>query len=248
MSRAVVRMVVIAIIAGFVGIALSAGAFALIPDPGSAPSIFDDFAWNSTANGFWHIDESGATATIKNSILTLKGNSIELDRRVQTDPNETVVALRVRATQFDKFGFGLGVYHAGTVGMEFDTDGVRCGRGSDLGYHVEVIKPFTTPPVGQWFYLAISVVNPYPPPTKVPNVDDTLLKHVTLRCSVWDDKGHLLGEEVATNPPPNAHYVAFDEAYLRTWDDRNNYQVDWFYAGPPRGDPLIGVLPPGSRV
>jgi hypothetical protein len=42
---------------------------------------------------------------------------------------------------------------------------------------------------------------------------------------------------VPKTPPPNAHYVSFDEVFMRTWDSPNEYQVDWFYAGPPSGNP-----------
>jgi len=233
----------VAIIAVFVGVAFSAATFALIPDPGSSPSIFDDFRWSSTSNGFWHTNAQGAVAHIDHSLLTLEGNSIELDRRLQTDPVETVVSTRVRALSFHKSGIGLGLWHAGTIGMEFDDDGVRCGRATDFGYKVDVIRGWTKPPTGKWFYLEMFVKNPYPDYRNIPKIDDRLLKRVSLRCSVYDSGGRLLGTTIASNPPPNTHYVGLDEAYLRTWDNHNKYQFDWFYAGPVSGNPLNAIIP-----
>ncbi|GAC1323479.1 MAG: hypothetical protein NVS2B16_06370 [Chloroflexota bacterium] len=242
MRRNAAFVIVVAMIAAFVGVAGAAAAFAWIPSPGSGPSIYDDFNWVSTANGFWHLNGAGADATIKHSILTLRGNSLELDRRVQTDPTETVVSARVRGLGFHKFGLGLGVWHAGTIGMEFDDDGVKCGRASDYGYQVDFLKAWSRPPIGKWLYLEMKVRNPYPDPTKIPKVDDKLLKRVQLTCSIYDDTGKLIATDRATNPPPNTHYVGLDEAYLRVWDNQNRYQVDWYYAGPPKGNPLNGIV------
>ncbi|PZR98051.1 MAG: hypothetical protein DLM70_18320 [Chloroflexi bacterium] len=235
---------VIALIALFVGVAGSAAAFFYMPDSGSAPSIYDSFNFSSTANGFWHVYTDGADATIKHGMLTLSGHTLELDRRLQTDPKETVVALRIRGRSFHKFGAGLGIYHAGTLGLEFDDDGIKCGRGTDHGYAVDTVRGWTAPPANQWFYLLIAVINPYPNPkvlAKLGNVDYSQLKKVTLRCAIFDAQGHLLAEDTAKHPPPNAHYAGLDEAYMRTWDSRNNYQIAWFNAGPPGGDPLNAI-------
>ena len=243
MNRPLVRSAVIALIFTCLGVATAAAVFAYFPDPGSAPSIFDDFKWNTTANGFWHVNAIGASADIKNSILTLSGHDIELDRRLQTDPNVTVVVAKVRGLHFHKFGLGIGVYHAGTVGIEFDDDGIKCGRGSDYGWQINYLKAWNTPPVGQWFYLLVSVKNPYPNPDdlrraeQIADAKNTKLKPVTLTCSVYGAQGNLISRVVPKTPPPNAHYVSFDEVFMRTWDSPNEYQVDWFYAGPPSGNP-----------
>lgn len=229
-------IVIIAIIFLFVGVASASAFFAFLPDPGSSPSIYDDFNWSSTANGYWHQNAYGATARIENSLLTLTGDSIELDRRVQTDPYETVIIAKVRGIQFHKFSLGIGIYHAGTVGLEFDNDGVKCGRGTDQGWQIDIMKAWTKPPVNQWFYVAVDVKNPYPNPATMPQ-NETDIKPVTLRCSMWDSAGHLVATDIASNPVPNTHYVALDEAYMRTWDSGNLYQIDWFYAGPPSGNP-----------
>lgn len=247
MRKTVVLGVVVALIAALLGVATAAAAFGLIPSPGSAPSIYDDFNWSSTSNGFWHVNGAGADARIKNSVLTMTGSSLELDRRLQTDPYETDVAARVRGLSMHKFGLGLGVWHAGTIGMEFDDDGVKCGRASDYGYQVDFLKAWNPPPLGQWFYLEMRVQNPYPDPTKIPKLDDKLLKKVKLTCSIYDSTGKLLSTVQAVRPPPNTHYVGLDEAYLRTWDNLNRYQVDWFYAGPPSGNPIRGIARSGRR-
>jgi hypothetical protein len=243
--RTLWQLLVVALIALFLGVAGTAAVFAFIPDSGSAPSIFDDFKFSSTSNGFWHVNSVGATAVIKDSTLTLSGHSTELDRRVQTDPNATVVSLKVRAQHFSKFGVGLGIYHSGTIGMEFDGDGIKCGRGTDHGYYVDPVRAFSSPPTGKWFYLVMTVVNPYPDPKvleKLGSVDYDRLKKVTETCAAYDSSGHLIGRDVAVDPPPNTHYVALDEAYIRTWDSGNNYQVDWFYAGPRSGDPTQAIV------
>lgn len=241
MTRPVLQAVVLAAIFLFLGVAVAMAGMWAVPTPGSAPSIYDDFKWSSTANGFWHVNAQGATARIENSILTLKGGTVELDRRVQTDPYETVVVAKVRGKAFHRFAIGLGVYHAGTVGLEFDNEGAKCGRGTDFGWQVDVMKPWVAPPVGQWFYLALDMVNPYPtsnPPSN-PNVKP---KPMILTCSLYDASGHLLASVTPLDPPPNTHYVGLDEAYIRTWDTGNNYQVDWFYAGPPSGNPAQATL------
>lgn len=246
MNRTVVQGVVIALVFLFLGVAGTAAVMAYLPDPGSAPAIFDDFQWSSTANGFWHVNPIGATAQIEHSVLTLSGHSIELDRRVQTDPYETVVAARVRGLSFNRFALGIGLYHAGTVGMEFDDDGVKCGRGTDYGWQVDFLKGWTRPPVGQWVYLVITVKNPYPNPKDLQRAEknpDAKLKPVTLTCAMYDANRHLVARIAPTQPPPNAHYVALDEAFMRTWDSGNDYQVDWFYTGPPAGIPDHALLP-----
>jgi hypothetical protein len=246
-NRRVLQVFVIALIALCLGVAGTAAVLASIPDTGSAPSIFDDFNWSSISNRFWHVNAYGADGIIKGGTLTLKGDSIELDRRVQTDPYRTVVSAKIRALSFDKFGLGLGIYHSGTLGMEVDTDGVKCGRATDHGYQVDVFEPWTRAPVGKWLYLYMDVVNPYPDPKvleKLGNVDFDKLKKVTLHCAVYDAGGHLLSKDTAKDPPPNSHYVALDEAYVRTWDSNNDYQLDWFYAGSPAGDPLNGLVTP----
>jgi hypothetical protein len=246
MASTLLRMAVIALIFLFLGVAGAAAMLAYIPESGSPPSIYDDFAWNSTANGFWHVNAIGATDTVKNSLLTLKGASIELDRRIQTDPAETIVIARVRGHAFQKFGLGIGLYHAGTVGLEFDADGFKCGRGTDHGWRVDIVKPWSSAPIDKWYYLELSVKNPYPnyTPEQLGKLNEDKLKPVTVRCTAWDAAGHLVGTDVASDPKPNAHYVSFDEAFLRTWDAGNDYQVDWFYAGPPSGNPARAFLQP----
>ena len=239
MSRTLIRSVVIALIFLALGVACAAAVLAYLPDPGSAPAIFDDFNWSSTSNGFWHVNAIGATAPIKNGVLTLKGDSIELDRRLQTDPKQTVVIAKVKATHFHKFGMGIGIYHAGTMGLEFDDDGVKCGRGTDFGWKIDVMKGWTLPPVNQWFYLKLVVNNPYPNPKDLQWAELHLpaVKTVTITCSVFDSHARLLARMTPVNPPPNGHYVSLDEVFMRTWDSGNDYQVDWFYAGPPSGIP-----------
>lgn len=245
MSRSFLRGAVIALMFLFLGVAGAAAVMAYIPDPGSAPSIFDDFAWSSTANSFWHVNPVGATATIKNNMLTLKGDSIELDRRVQTDPYVTTVMARVRATHFHKFAIGLGIYHAGTISEEFDDDGVKCGRASDFGYRIDIVKPWKPPPTGQWFILRLDAINPYPNPAdyaKVQNLDPSKWKHVRVTCSLYDSTGRLIASISPTKPYTNTHYIGLDEAYVRTWDSQNDYQVDWFYSGPLSGIPAEARL------
>lgn len=241
MRRPILRALVFALIGLCIGVAGAAAVLAYIPESGSAPSIFDDFKWSSTSNGFWHVNPVGGSARIAHSILTLSGASIELDRRVQTDPNETIVVAKIRASHFDKFGMGLGVFHAGTIGMEMDADGVKCGRGTDFGYKIDFVTAWSPPPVNQWFYLEMGVVNPYPDPrvlAKLGNLDYSKLKKVTLYCAVFDASGKLIAAITPKDPPANTHYVALDEAYLRTWDSQNDYQIDWVYVGPRSGNPL----------
>ena len=242
MSRPVLRAIVLGLVFFFVGVSAAAIALAAIPDPGSAPSIYDDFNWSSTSNGFWHVNPIGATAEIRDSMLTVKGHSIELDRRLQTDPYQTVVLAKVRGLHFHKFDIGIGAYHAGTVGLEFDDDGVKCGRGTDFGWKINSMKPWHHPPTGQWFYLKISVTNPYPTTEAYNRAESEAekgkkLKLVTLTCSMYDAGGRLVTSMTPRVPPPNAHYVGLDETFIRTWDSGNDYQVDWFYAGPPSGIP-----------
>jgi hypothetical protein len=152
----------VALIALFVGIAVHAAYAAFLPAPGSSPSIYDDFNWSSISNGYWHVNVDGGTAEIRDGILTISGHQTELDRRIQTDPNHTVMVAKVRGLSFFKFGMGLGSYHGGTVSLEFDNDGFRCGRGTDNGWMVDDMKIWTTPPTDQWFYLKVSITNPYP--------------------------------------------------------------------------------------
>jgi hypothetical protein len=234
--RPLLQILVFALIAFCVGVAGTAAVLAYIPDPGSPPSIYDDFNWSSTANGYWHVNAIGASAIIKSGRLTLVGHSIELDKRIQTDPHVTIAAARVRGFGFRRFGLGLGVYHSGTVALEFDDEGLKCGRGSDFGWRVDVMKSWTKPPVGQWFTLEVKVTNPYPTAkeqAKVAHLDASQLKPVTVQCSAYDAAGHLISTITPTDPEPNAHYNALDEAYMRTWDSGNKYQIDWFYSGPP---------------
>jgi hypothetical protein len=229
------RVLVVGLIFLCLGIAGSAAVFALMPSPGSPPGIFDTFDWDSMSNGYWHASPYGGTASINGSRLTLAGHTVELDRRLQTDPYDTVVAVRVRGLGFDKLGFGISGLHSANVGMEFDSDGIKCGYGSDEGWIVPVLKGWTAPPTRQWFYLVLSVRNPYP---TVTSSAATGTKPIGVTCSAYDGRGRLLNSVTATRPPPNAKYPGFDEVYLRTWDSKNRYQVDWLYAGPPSGSPL----------
>ncbi len=126
--------------------------------------------------------------------------------------------------------------------MELNADAA-----TDHGYRIDPVTMWTNPPLNQWFYLYMVVVNPYPNPAvlaKLGNVDYSQLKPVTLHCAAYDAKGNLIKYVTASNPPPNTHYAALDEAYVRTWDSQNDYKVDWFYAGPPAGDPLNALVHP----
>jgi hypothetical protein len=240
MNKKVLRWSIVSLILLFVGGAVGGAAVWAVPDSGSAPSIFDDFNWSSTANGFWHVNPVGATARITHGLLTLSGDSIELDRRLQTDPNASVVVARIRGLTFHKFALGLGIYHSGTISLEFDSDGVKCGRGTDHGFRIDFAKSWNPPPVGKWLYIGVMVTNPYPTSealAKVANLDAAKLKPVTITCAVWDGSGRLLGSVTPTDPKPNTHYASLDEAYVRTWDSNNKYQLDWVYAGPPAGLP-----------
>jgi hypothetical protein len=241
MARPILRVALIAFVALCLGVAGTAMALTLIPDPGSPPSIYDDFNFSSIGNGYWHTHSYGATARIADGLLTIQGDSMELDKRFQTDPKETVISARLRAGFFHKMGLGIGSYHSGTIGLEIDSDGIKCGRGTDFGYQVDPVVGWTTPPTGKWLYVQMSVINPYPTTAEqvaADNLPPDQLKRPTIRCSAWDATGKLIGTDVATTPPPNTHYVSLDEAYIRTWDSHNNYQIDWIYAGPPSGDPL----------
>jgi hypothetical protein len=250
MNRALLRYVAVALIALFLGVAVTAAIVGFIPNAGSAPTVYDDFAWDSMANGFWHVNSVGATAAISHSRIMLKGNSIELDHRIQTDPHETVISAWVRGLHLHKFGIGIGVYHAGTVAEEFDNDGIKCGRGTDHGWEVTYLKGFTLPPNNQWFYLRIAVINPYPnakDQQRAARLDPTKRKKATILCSAWDAQGHPIATVNANDPVPNTQYQGLDEAFFRTWDSGNNYQVDWFYAGPPSADPTR-LLPQPTMV
>ncbi|HEX8919765.1 MAG TPA: hypothetical protein VF898_14775, partial [Chloroflexota bacterium] len=138
-----------------------------------------------------------------------------------------------------KFAMGIGVYHAGTMGVEFDDDGVKCGRGTDFGWKIDIMKIWKNPPAHQWFYLKLAVNNPYPDPKALQWAEIHLptIKPVSITCSFFDSRGKLLSRDVPVNPPPNGHYVALDEVFMRTWDSGNDYHVDWFYAGPASGIP-----------
>src|SRR5436305_14319762 len=99
MRRTTVRLLIIGAICLFVGIASGAVAMALVPNPGTPPSIYDDFAWSSTADGFLHVNAIGAAAEIKHNLLTLSGHDVELDRRLQTDPRSTGLWTKERAAK-----------------------------------------------------------------------------------------------------------------------------------------------------
>jgi hypothetical protein len=234
MSRDVLRWLAIGIIGVLLGAFATTAVAAFVPNRGSPPSLYDDFRWSSISNGFWHVNVDGGTAAIVDGILTLEGAQAELDHRIQTDPNKTVIVARVRGLSFYKFALGLGSTAGGTVSLEFDNDGFRCGRGTDSGWTVDDMKLWTTPPKGQWFYLKVSVWNPYPGVVTLPIKPK---RHVVLTCSVYDGSGHRIAFDRPTKPPSNMRYPGIDEAYLRTWDADNRYQVDWVYAGPVSGDP-----------
>jgi hypothetical protein len=241
MARPVLQGAVIALVFFCLGVATWAGAMALVPNPGSTPAIFDDFNFSSTSNGYWHVNPLGATARIKDGLMTLSGHSIELDHRLQTDPHQTVVVAKVRGLDWDKFAVGLGLYHSGTVSIEFDSDGIKCGRGTTFGWKIDYLKGWKVPPTGKWFYLAVKVVNPYPNVTKI--TPEMKLAHpVTLTCAAYDAGGRPLAAVRAASPPPNTDYASLDEAYFRTWDSHNKYQLDWIYAGPPSGNPAKSLL------
>jgi hypothetical protein len=242
MKRTVWVWVIFGLILLCIGGALGGAVVLAVPNAGSAPSIYDDFQWSSTANGFWHVNPVGGSAIIKNGTLTLAGHSIELDHRIQTDPYVTVAVARVRALSFDKFALGLGLYHSGTVSFEFDADGAKCGRGTDQGFAIDYVKPWAKPPVDRWYYLGIRVTDPYPNPTpalqaKLNAEDSKFWKPVKITCALWNSSGKLIGADTPLLPRPNTHYVSLDEAYVRTWDSLNDYQIDWIYAGPPSGIP-----------
>lgn len=239
MSRAVLRVLIIGVIGVLIGVFLTAVAAAFVPNPGSAPSVYDDFRWSSISNGFWHVNEDGGQAAIVDGILTLSGAQAEMDHRIQTDPNRTVIVARVRGLKFFKFALGLGSYHGGTVSLEFDNDGFRCGRGTDNGWQVDDMKLWKTPPTGTWYYLKVAVWNPYPGVTTLPIKPK---KAVVLTCSVYDTSGHRVAFNRPRKPPTNIRYPGIDEIYLRTWDTHNRYEVDWVYAGPESGDPTRSLV------
>lgn len=234
MSRATLRVVIIGLIGVLLGVFAAAVAFAFVPGPGNAPSVYDDFRWSSISNGFWHVNEDGGQATIVNGIMTLAGAETEVDHAFQTDPYRTVMVAKVRGLSFYKFDIALGSYHGNTVSLEFDNDGFRCGRGTDNGWTVDDMKLWKTPPTGKWFYLKLSLVNPYP---NVVNLPTKPAKSVPVTCTVYDASGHQVAHDVAIHPPSNLRYPGVDQMSMRTWDNNNKYQVDWVYAGPVAGDP-----------
>lgn len=248
MSRSLLRILLAAFIALCLGVAGTAFAVTLIPDPGSPPSIYDDFNFSSVANGYWHTHSYGATERIANGVLTITGDNMEFDKRFQTDPNETVISAKLRAGFYHKMGIGMGSYHSGTVGLEIDSDGIKCGRGTDFGYMVNPVYPWVNQPTNKWFYVRMSIINPYPTLEEqkaAANLPPAKLIRPTIRCSAWNANGKLLGTVVASVPPPNTNYVSIDEAYIHTWDSHNDYQIDWIYAGPKSGDPLNRLVTGG---
>lgn len=246
--RRYLPVIVIALICTLLGAAIATVVLVSLPSPGTPPAIYDTFAWNSTRDGFWHVHAYGASTVVDNSRLTLEGNSIELDRLLQTDPKTTIVVARVRGVSFHKFAIGIGSYHNGTITTEFDNDGAKCGWGSGQGWQVAFIKGWAVPPVGKWFYVEVRVVNPYPgwTPQQLSTLNSQTEKAPVITCALFDSSGKLIGAVTPTAPAfglSNAHYVALDEAFMRTWDSQNDYQIDWFYAGPPSGLPMHLVLP-----
>lgn len=229
------RIAVIGLIFLFLGAAGAATVFAFIPNPGSPPSIFDDFKWSSISNGYWHVYALGGKPTIRSSILTMRGDTMEMDHRLQTDPYRTVVVVRIRASHFGKFAIGLGAYHSTAVSFEFDLDGAKCVRPSDQGTQIDVLRPWTVPPTHRWFYLALSLTNPYP---NVTTLTPSMTKPPTVACSLYGAGKQLLVSDRPVTPPTELHYAAIDEVSMRTWDTGNDYQVDWIYAGPASGSPL----------
>ncbi len=234
MSRAALRVVVIVLIGLLLGVLVEAAVFAFIPNRGDPPSVYDDFRWSSISNGYWHVNEDGGNAAIVDGILTLSGAQTEMDHLLQTDPNKTVMVAKVRGLSMYKFALGLGSYHGGTVSLEFDNDGFRCGRGTESGWMVDDMKLWKTPPIGKWFYLRVSVFNPYPGVTNLPIKPK---KSIVLTCTVYDSSGRRIAYDRPVDPPSNIRYPGIDEVYLRTWDNHNRYQVHWVYAGPVSGDP-----------
>lgn len=234
MARTIARVMIIALIFLFVGVAGAAAVFEYVPNPGSAPAVYDDFRWSSTSNGFWHLNPVGGKAQVANSLLSLSGANIELDHRLQTDPRETILVAKIRGIRFHKFSLGMGLFHSGTIGMELDNDGPKCGRNSATGWAVDYMIVWKKPLVGKWFYLVVDAVNPYGPKSHINPVEE---KPATLTCSIYDSTGKLLSLDVARHPPPTMHYAAIDQVFLRTWDSGNNYQIDWLYAGPVSGLP-----------
>ncbi|MGH2449587.1 MAG: hypothetical protein ACRDFS_13425 [Chloroflexota bacterium] len=244
MSRLAVRAVIVAVIFTFVGVAGAAAAYIYIPQPGTAPSIYDTFRWDSISDGFWHVNSYGATATIDQSMLDLKGHMIELDHLLQTDPARTIIVARVRGLAFHRFALGIGSYHGGTLTLEYDDDGMKCSWGTGQGQQIDIMKAWTKPPVGKWRYLEVAVDNPYPgwSPHQLSTLNYLTEKPLGVTCMAYDAKGHLISSVHPTSPEPNAHYVSLDEAFFRTWDSANNYQIDWVYAGPPSGNPASRIL------
>lgn len=239
MARTLIRVVVIAAIFFFVGVASSAAYFAALPGPASTPGFFDEFNDAATTQAFWHVNSYGAKISVHHSALTMKGDTLELDHRIQTDPKQTIIIARVRGIQLHKFALGFGVYHAGAIALEFDNDGVKCGRGTDHGWKIDYLQAFARPPIGTWYYLELGVINPYP---NVKHFTPKMKKGLKLVCAIYDSNGRLMARVVPNDPAPTGHYNGLDEAYLRTWDSGNLYQVDWVYAGPPSGNPVGSIL------
>lgn len=244
MNRTALRVAALVLIGLLLGVFVEAAVFAVVPSAGEPPSVYDDFRWSSISNGFWHVNEDGGYAAIVNGTLTMSGAQTEIDHLLQTDPNKTVIVAKVRGLSLYKFALGLGSYHGGTVSLEFDNDGFRCGRGTDAGWTVDDMKLWKIPPTGKWFYLRVLVENPYPGITKLPPKPKN---PVVLTCSVFDSAGRRIAYDRPLNPPSNIRYPGIDEIYLRTWDYNNKYQVNWVYAGPVSGDPTrsFGRAPAG---
>jgi hypothetical protein len=217
------------------GVAIAAVAFASVPEAGSAPSIYDEFNWSSIANRYWHLSADGGGASISNGHLRIHGDTVELDRRLQTDPRETVVAVKIRPSQMHRLAFGLGEYRSGSVGLEFDDDGIKCGRQAVQGWRVDFLKAWSKPPLGQWFYLVVKARNPYP---RVSNLSVAQTKPISLTCAAYDAHQRLIASVSPSSPPSKVHYAGLDQVYIRTWDSRNDYALDWIYAGPASGSPV----------
>jgi len=234
-ARSIAQGTVIALIFLFVGVAGAAAFFGYLPNPGSPPSVYDDFRFSTPSNGFWHVNADGAAAKVTGSLITLHGAQIELDHRLQTDPHSTVVVARVRGWSFQKFALGIGGYHSSSVSVELDSDGVKCVRATDNGTKVDFMRVWKKPPAGQWLYLALVVQNPYPHPPK--HLDVATEKGINLTCALYGSRGVLTSADRPTDPPASVHYPGIDEVYFRTWDTHNDYQLDWIYAGPSQGIP-----------
>lgn len=239
MNHRALQGAVVAVIFLFLGVATAAAVLAFIPNPGSPPSVFDDFNFASTSNGFWHVDTTGGTVTIKDSVVTMSGAMTELDHRLQTDPHRTIVVVKIRGLKFGKFAIGLGQYKADTVGLEFDNDGAKCTWPTQGGESVQILKGWKRPPAGQWFYLVLSVTNPYP---RVQTLTSSMTKPIEIACTAYDASGRPLNPALPAPMASNVHYAGFDQVYIRTWDSGNRYQIDWLYAGPASGNPVSRLM------